>query len=62
MKSFKVINKGDCSDGIWGEDDCRSVIITMPESEGYTDDDILRKIKWNRSKVEIIDITPKEIK
>ena len=34
----------------------------MPESEGYTDDDILRKIKWNRSKVEIIDITPKEIK
>ena len=61
MKAFKVINKDNCSEDIWGEKDCPTVIVTIPEPP-YEDDDILRKIKWNRSKVEIIDITPKEIK
>ena len=60
MKAFKVINKENCSEDIWGEKDCPTVTAIIHEPP-YTDDEILRKIKWNRSKVEIIDVTPKEI-
>ena len=61
MKSFKVINRSKCSENIWGDEDCPTVTVVVHEPP-YTDDNILRNIKWNRSKVEIIDITPKEIK
>tara|TARA_R100001086_G_C11634712_1_gene202737 strand:+ start:186 stop:371 length:186 start_codon:yes stop_codon:yes gene_type:complete len=60
MKAFEVINKENCSENIWGEKDCPTVTVIIHEPP-YTDDEILRKIKWNRSKVEIIDVTPKEI-
>ena len=61
MRAFKVINKDSCPEDIWGEKDCPTVTVIIHEPP-YTDDEILRKIKWNRSKVEIIDVTPKEIK
>ena len=61
MRAFEVINKENCSEDIWGEKDCPTVTVIIHEPP-YTDDEILRNIKWNRSKVEIIDVTPKEIK
>ena len=38
------------------------VILSSPGMLYIIENEILRKIKWNRSKVEIIDVTPKEIK
>ena len=60
MRTFEVVNKGDCKDNIWGEDDCRKIIVTLPEGP-YTDERILNKTGYNPDLVTIRDITPKEI-
>jgi hypothetical protein len=60
MRAFEIVNKGDCEDNTWGDNDCRKIIVTLSEGP-YTDDRILNKTGYNPELVTIKDITPKEI-
>ena len=60
MRTFEVVNKGDCKDNTWGENDCRKVLITLMDGP-YTDERILNKTGYNPENVIIKDITAKEI-
>ena len=60
MKTFEVINKNDCKDNIWGESDCKKVLITLKEGP-YTEERILNKTGYNPELVIIKDVTLKAI-
>lgn len=60
MKTFEVINNNDCADNTWGENDCRKIIVTLPEGP-YNDERILNKTGYNHENVIIKDITLEEI-
>jgi hypothetical protein len=61
MRAFEVVNKNDCKDNIWGDNDCRKIIVTLLEGP-YTDERILNKTGYNLESVVIKDVTLKEIK
>jgi len=60
MRTFEVVNKGDCKDNVWGENDCRKILVTLMEGP-YTDERILNKTGYNPENVTIKDVTMKEI-
>ena len=60
MWVFEVISKEDCNDTLWGEYDCKKIIVSLPEGP-YTDERILNKTGYDPDFVTIKDITPVEI-
>ena len=60
MKVFEVISKQDCADTLWGEYDCKKIIVSLEEGP-YTDERILNKTGYNPENVTIKDVTMKEI-
>ena len=60
MKVFEVISKQDCTDTLWGEYDCKKIIVSL-EDGPYTDERILNKTGYDSDFVTIKDITPVEI-
>jgi len=56
MRIFEVVNKNDCNINVWGDDECKKIIVTLNEGP-YIDERILNKTGYNPKFVKIKDIT-----
>jgi len=54
-KKFKVVHEKDCVQGLWEDQDCPTVEITLHEPP-YENENVIQYVKWPITEVKIYEI------